>query len=169
MIGSPALNISQTGRTGVATDRQMAANRANSKKSTGPKSRGGKRRASQNAHIHGLRGRSPNDPDWIQRVERQAREIVDSTRGRIDLSHARSIAQAQQEVLRARSISNALVAKALASHVRGGMVSSSSDRSPEYSDGAGAIELAVPLLRVLDRYEHRALARRNRAIRLCFE
>lgn len=57
----------------------------------------------------------------------------------------------------------------LASHVRGGVVSPSSDRSPEYSDGAGAIELAVPLLRVLDRYEKRALARRERAIRLCFE
>jgi hypothetical protein len=153
----------------VATDRQIAANRANSKKSTGPKSRGGKRRASQNAHIHGLRGRSPIDPDWIQRVEQQAQEIVDSTRGRIDLSHARSIAQAHQDLLRARSISTALVAKTLASPASDGTVSGSSDRLPQYKEGAGAIEHAVPLFRVFDRYEHRALARRDRAIRLCFE
>jgi len=153
----------------VATDRQIAANRTNSKKSTGPKSRGGKSRASQNAHIHGLAGRSPIDPDWIARVEQQAQEIVDSTSGRIDLPRARSIARAQQDLLRTRSISTALVAKTLASHMGGGMVSSSSDRSRLDTDGARAVELAVPLLRMLDRYEHRALARRDRAIRLCFE
>ena len=101
-------------------------------------------------------------------MEQQAREIVDSTRGRTDLSHARSIAQAQQDLLRARSISTALVAKALASHVGGGAISSSSDRSTQEADKASAVDLAVPLLRVLDRYERRALARRDRAIRLCF-
>jgi hypothetical protein len=169
MISPPELNTARRRWTGVATDRQIAANRANSKKSTGPKSRGGKRRASQNAHIHGLAGRSPIDPDWTERTEQQAREIVDSTHGRIGLSHARSIAQAQQDLLRARSISTALVAKTLASPIGGATVSSSSDRSPLDTDGAGAVELAVPLLRVLDRYEHRALARRDRAIRLCFE
>ena len=153
----------------MATDRQIAANRANSKKSTGPKSRDGKRRASQNAHIHGLRGRSPIDPDWIQRVEQQAREIIDSTQGRIDLAHARSIAQAHQALLRARSISNALVMNILASRASGAAISLSSDRLTQDPDGARAVELAVPLLRVLDRYEHRALARRDRAIRLCFE
>jgi hypothetical protein len=153
----------------VATERQIAANRANAKKSTGPKSRGGKRRASQNAYLHGLAGQSPIDPDWIARVEQQAREVVESTGGRIDLSRARPIAQAQQEVLRARSISTALVTKTLASHVNGGTVSPSSGRSPQDADGVGEIEGAVPLIRVLDRYEHRALARRDRAIRLCFE
>jgi len=153
----------------VATERQIAANRANSKRSTGPKSRGGKRRASQNAYRHGLAGGGPVGSDWTARVEQQARDIVDSTRGKIDLFHARSIAQAQQEVLRARSISTAVVRNALATHVSGGAISSSPDRSPQDNVGAGAIELAVPLLRVLDRYEHRALAKRNRAIRLCFE
>ena len=101
-------------------------------------------------------------------MEQQAREIVESTGGRVDLSHARSIAQAQQEVLRARSISTALVTKALASHVHGGTVAPSFSGSLD-ADGAEAIERAVPLIRVLDRYEHRALARRDRAIRLCFE
>ena len=151
----------------MATERQIAANRANSKRSTGPKSRGGKRRASQNAYRHGLTGGGPVDSNWTARVEQQARDIVDSTRGKIDLFHAQSIAQAQQEVLRARSISTAVVRNALG--VGGGTISSSPDRSPQDNVGAGAIELAVPLLRVLDRYEHRALAKRNKAIRLCFE
>ncbi|MGY8678212.1 hypothetical protein Q2941_10375 [Bradyrhizobium sp. UFLA05-153] len=153
----------------MATERQIAANRANAKKSTGPKSRGGKRRASQNAYLHGLAGQSPIDPEWIARVEQQAREIVESTGGKINLSHARSIAQAQQEVLRARSISTALVTKALASHVDGGTVPPSSGRSAQDADGAGPIERAVQLIRLLDRYEYRALAWRDRAIRLCFE
>jgi hypothetical protein len=134
----------------VATDRQIAASRANSKKSTGPKSRGGKRRASQDAHSHRMAVRSPIDPDWIAKVEHQACD------GGIVLSHARSIARAQHDLLRARSLSAALVAKALASHMDGGMVSSSLGRSPLDTDRAGAVELAVPLFRVLDRYENRA-------------
>ncbi len=149
----------------MATERQVAANRANSKKSTGPKSRGGKRRASQNAYRHGLAGGGLLDSDWTA-VEQQARDIVDSTGGKIDLFYARSIAQAQQEVLRARSISTAVVSKALAIHVDESAVPSSAERSPQGNVGAGAIELAVPLLRVLDRYEHRALAKRNKAIRV---
>ena len=102
-------------------------------------------------------------------MEQQAREIIDSTQGRIDLAHARSIAQAHQALLRARSISNALVMNILASRASGAAISLSSDRLTQDPDGARAVELAVPLLRVLDRYEHRALARRDRAIRLCFE
>jgi hypothetical protein len=94
-------------------------------------------------------------------VEQEAREIVDSTRGKIDLSHARSIAQAQQEVLRARLISTAVGSNALATDLSGG---SSPDRSAEGKVKIGAMELAVPLLRVLDRYERRALVRRNRTI-----
>ena len=38
----------------MATERQRTANRANAAKSTGPKSRRGKRRAAQNARRHGL-------------------------------------------------------------------------------------------------------------------
>jgi hypothetical protein len=152
----------------VATERQIAANRANAKRSTGPKTRGGKRRASQNAYVHGLAGQRPIEPDVIATLEQAAREIVQSTNGRINLFQARSIAQAQQDLLRARSISAAVVAKTLASPLDGGAVSFSPGRSSQ-ADDAGAIERAVARLRVLDRYEHRALARRDQAIRLCFE
>ena len=38
----------------MATERQIAANRRNASKSTGPRSRAGKKRARQNAYQHGL-------------------------------------------------------------------------------------------------------------------
>jgi len=46
----------------VATERQIAANRANAKKSTGPTSRDGKRRASQNAYFTGWLDRARSTP-----------------------------------------------------------------------------------------------------------
>jgi hypothetical protein len=38
----------------MATDRQIAANRLNAKKSTGPRTQSGRARSSQNAFVHGL-------------------------------------------------------------------------------------------------------------------
>lgn len=40
----------------MATEKQIAANRANAKKSTGPKSAAGKERSSRNSIKHGLSG-----------------------------------------------------------------------------------------------------------------
>ena len=52
----------------MASERQRAANCANAKRSTGPKSRAGKS-ASQNAYRHGLgAGILPNS-DWITKIE----------------------------------------------------------------------------------------------------
>src|SRR5258705_1874356 len=67
----------------------------------------------------------PLDPDGIAKAEELAREIVDSTGGQIDLGHARSIAYAQFEVLRVRSISTAVVAQILADCDYGGRTTSS--------------------------------------------
>ena len=147
----------------MATDRQIAANRLNSKKSTGPKSDGGKRRARLNARIHGLAGQSPMDAQWVARVEQLAREIVDSTGGRIDLTCARSIAQAEQELMRARSMASAMAANLCAAHLEG---DGPSGGTPKSREAHRSTQLASLL--VFDRYEHRALKRRNRAIRSCF-
>jgi len=153
----------------VASDRQVAANRENAKRSTGPRSRGGKSRACRNATVHGLAGRSPIDPNWIAAVERLAKKIVDSTGGKIDLVRARAIAEAQQELIRARSISSAVIEKIWPADEidDGGKFLPSGSSSPG-KEVERSIELSVSL-RVLDRYEHRALARRNREIRRCIE
>src|ERR1041385_702305 len=42
----------------MTTDRQIAANRANAQKSTGPKTEGGKSRSRRNAYRHGLAAES---------------------------------------------------------------------------------------------------------------
>ena len=54
------------------------------------------------------------DSDWIAMVEALAREIVNSTGGQIDLGQARSVADAQLEVLKVCSISTAVVTQILA-------------------------------------------------------
>ena len=98
----------------MISDEKLAANQANAQKSTGPKTRAGKRRASQNAYRHGLSGSIERDAGTTAELEALAREIVVSTGGKIDLEHARSIAQAQLEVSRARSISTGMVKQMLA-------------------------------------------------------
>jgi hypothetical protein len=82
----------------MASERQIAANRANSRKSAGPKSRAGKARARQNADRHGLAARTPVDANWIEKVEILASEIVNSTAGLVDLAQAGLIASAELEV-----------------------------------------------------------------------
>jgi hypothetical protein len=47
----------------MATEKQIAANRANAKRSTGPKTAAGRARSSRNAYRHGLSLELPlNDP-----------------------------------------------------------------------------------------------------------
>lgn len=67
------------------------------------------------------------DPQWIATVDQKAHAIVDSTGGRIDFTGARLIAEAEQELTRARSISNAVAANLYAAHLAGDTLS---DRVP---------------------------------------
>jgi len=46
----------------MATEKQIAANRANAKRSTGPKTAAGKLKSSRNAYRHGLSGPLLSDP-----------------------------------------------------------------------------------------------------------
>jgi hypothetical protein len=157
----------------MASERQLAANRRNAQKSTGPKSRAGKRRASQNAFRHGLSASNLLDADWITKIEALAKKIVDSRGGQIDLEQARSVAHAQLEVLRARSISTAVVTQILA----GCDHTPSVDREqfavpPEVPDKGAkrtAEGRALSAQKMLARYESHAVARRHRAIREIFK
>ena len=159
----------------MASERQIAANRANSRKSAGPKSRAGKARASQNACRHGLAARTPVDASWIEKVELLASEIVNSAAGLIDLERARWIASAELEVQRIRATITATIAQIFA----GG---DHDDRRPAFAiskttaaapplleEGieqvAEAVRRALSTLRVLDRYERRAIARRDKVIK----
>jgi len=95
----------------MATERQIAANRANAKRSSGPKSRAGKARASQNAYRHGLAACMTMDADRVSAVAALAREIQASMRGQIDRAGALAIAQAELEVSRVHKLASELFAK----------------------------------------------------------
>jgi hypothetical protein len=63
----------------MATERQIAANRANAKRSTGPKTVAGKRRSSGNAYRHGLSGPLPDDSLMMAATEAIARALLSGT------------------------------------------------------------------------------------------
>jgi hypothetical protein len=177
----------------MATERQIAANRRNAGKSTGPRSRAGKKRARQNAYQHGLTT-SPHDSATVaKQVERLAREIAGNTDNEIVLQHAREAAQAEIDLARVRRVKVAFIERASAigtldrpqifnsvreasrflnSIGRGETptlpdrvdpLSTMPTREPERT--AEAVRRALPDLVKLGRYESHAVARRRRAIR----
>ena len=156
----------------MASERQIAANRANSRKSAGPKSRAGKARARQNAYRHGLAARTPVDASWIEKVELLASEIVNSTAGLVDLVQAGLIASAELEVQRVRATITATISQTFAGgdhEGRGAAITSSKTAATPMSPLGEPIQRALSTLRILDRYERRAIARRDKLIRTFFE
>ena len=65
----------------MSTRRQIHANRANARASTGPRTSGGKAQSSQNALRHGLSVSVLDDPRWAPEVELLARKIVRASLG----------------------------------------------------------------------------------------
>ena len=177
----------------MATERQIAANRRNANKSTGPRSRAGRKRASGNATVHGLTAILVSIPEFAEQVEKLTREIAESSNDAILLLYARDAACAEIDLARVRQIKIAFIERASSLGTL--------DHSP-YSDTAGdarkfvnsilrgeppavplrtdslatmpsgepertaeAMRRALPELIKLARYESRAAARRDRAIR----
>jgi hypothetical protein len=170
----------------MATERQIAANRRNAVKSTGPRSSAGKRRARRNSYRHGLSVAAAGRPE---QVERLARKIAGADGDAMILEQARSVAQAQLELIQIRRMRASLIQRMaefgvldtpdllgtsgnmkriLKSIVSGlpcnlsvppepSMPSSEPDRTAE------AIRRALPELLKLDRYERSAAARRDKA------
>jgi hypothetical protein len=156
----------------MASERRCAANRANAKKSTGPKSRAGKMRSSRNAYRHGLSAAPPCDTTWTARVDRLARKIVNSAGQAIELAEARIIAEAQLEIERALAPITVISAQIFAhlgndrqpalSALRPSGMTVSPPPEKKTLDSVGHL---LKLWKKLDRYLHRALVRRDRAVR----
>jgi hypothetical protein len=80
----------------MISERKLQANRANSKRSTGPKTAAGRAAAAGNARRHGLRIPVLSDPHLSAEVEVLAKKVAD---GIPDLlAFARPIAEAQVDV-----------------------------------------------------------------------
>jgi hypothetical protein len=85
----------------MASERQIAANRHNARKSTGPRSGAGKKRASRNSYRHGLTLNITSTAAFAKQLDKLARKIAGNTDA-ITLERAREIAQAELELARVR-------------------------------------------------------------------
>jgi hypothetical protein len=89
----------------VATEKQIAANRANAKRSTGPKTAAGKRRSSRNAFRHGLSRPLPDDVLTAAAIDATVSTLIDGS----DKQEAGTFARAQLELRRIRAVRYSLL------------------------------------------------------------
>src|SRR5262245_11647752 len=173
----------------MASERQIAANRRNARKSTGPRSGAGKKRASGNAYRHGLSLSITSTAAAAKQLAKLVREIAGDSKDAIVLERARTIAQAELDLARVRRAKVALIESAsafgefdpprltvtqtirlLSAFERGRPIvpkpidalATIPSQEPDRSDEA--IRRVLPELRKLDRYERRAAVRRHRAV-----
>src|SRR5579872_5631880 len=95
----------------MASERQIAANRANAKRSTGPKTAAGKQKSSRNAYRHGLSRPQPPDPSTIAKVNAIAELLVNEQATEERRTSAKEFAMAQVELARIQTIRNEQWAK----------------------------------------------------------
>ena len=93
----------------MATERQIAANRLNAGKSTGPRSKAAKKRASRNAFRYGLSLSLTSSAAIAKRLDVLARKIAGNSKNEIILEHARAAAQAELDLARVRQVKVALI------------------------------------------------------------
>jgi len=160
----------------MATQKQIEANRRNARKSTGPRSASGKKRASGNAYRHGL-SRPMLGAEHRRAVEALASRILDDHGNAKDLhalASAREIAEAEFELARVQrskvaQIEAAWAAQCFLGATLGNMRPKCAVDTPmpeeEPQRTAEAVRRVLPDLARLARYEARASKRRDRAIR----
>jgi hypothetical protein len=96
----------------VTSARKVEANRANARRSTGPKTAAGRVKAAQNARRHGLRIPVLSNPTLSAEVEVMAQRIAcDASPELVEL--ARRIAEAEIDVIRVRRARHDLVSRLL--------------------------------------------------------
>jgi hypothetical protein len=129
----------------VATEKQIRANRANAKKSTGPKTAAGRMKSSRNAVRHKLSVPLPDDVTTATTAttEVMVRLLVRDKTNEAQLAAATEVALAQQELLRIRAVRTEMAA--------------------QIRDLASADIETLRRLAALDRYERLALSKRRRA------
>ena len=87
----------------MTSERQIAANRRNAQRSTGPRSRAGKARVSRNALKHGLAATLMDNPALVEEVSALATTLVGGASGDTTaLALASAIAEAELDLIRVR-------------------------------------------------------------------
>jgi hypothetical protein len=134
----------------MPSDRQIAANRNNAKKSTGPRSDAGREASRRNSRRHGLAIAIETDPAFHDDIEKLAKALSLSRGMQIVDERAREAAGAELDLLRIRK-------------VRTWVFETHYFVANDATSGSLA-ELNEKLAK-LERYERRAFSRRNRALR----
>jgi hypothetical protein len=178
----------------MTSDRQIAANRRNARRSTGPRSGAGRKRSSRNSFRHGLAAGLTVTAERIKHIEQLARNIAGDSTDIVTLECARTIAQAEFDLAQIRQAKLALISRVIAfgevkgppaSHVirEGKRFFKALDRGELYCPqleapamptteperSAEAVRRALPELIKLDRYERRVIGRRARALHRLLE
>lgn len=146
----------------MASERQIAANRRNAQKSTGPKSQSGKQRSSKNAYRHGLSVPIAN-VELEERRKDLSRQLVKGVSSNSEiLALADRAADAQLDLVRIRKARAAMIERV---ELLECSTSLPQGTEQEQRRLANAIRPVLSELAKICRYENRAAARRNRAIR----
>src|SRR5689334_25100235 len=95
----------------MTTDRQLRANRLNASRSSGPRSRAGKQRASQNSFQHGLS--SANHSFDAKQIEELARELAGQQADMRTMGYARNLARAKFDLDQMRRVRVSLLKRVL--------------------------------------------------------
>jgi len=147
----------------MTSDRQIAANRRNAARSTGPQSEEGKATSSRNALQHGLTINLATSPARQAEVERFVLALAGDQTDESILHYAREVAECHVEVLR---VWQAKVAKRelFESHVAISKLMPGETAADRFENGRTLLRIAGGLVDLV-RYEKRAAARQRRAIR----
>jgi hypothetical protein len=151
----------------MTTAPKVRANQQNARASTGPKSTTGKARSSANARRHRLAVPIWSDPVLTANVVALAKHIAGVHPSQQLMAHAQQVADAQIEVVRVRRWRLDLMHQRLSPL----LLENPDNPARELRRGAEvSLKMAsilsdlTPQLQLLDRYERRAVSRRNRAI-----
>jgi hypothetical protein len=151
----------------MTSKRKATSNRTNAQRGSGPRTGAGKMHSSRNARKHGLAVPIRSERTWAQRIESLALEIAGDDADRSRLEEARNIAEAELDVVRVRATRTRLLE--LSGIAR--LDRPQPEPKPQHAHDLFAGDeflAALEQMILLDRYERRALARRNRATRRLF-
>jgi hypothetical protein len=144
----------------MTSEAKLAANRRNAQRSTGPRTAAGKARVRRNALQHGLAVPVSDDQQTAEQIERLAIELAAGSLVPAQQNLARRAAEAQVELLRVRRTKLDGVGQT-AKHLANG----NGGALPKGKRTDMAFAFTTEALAAYDRYEGRALSRRNRAAR----
>jgi hypothetical protein len=140
----------------MLSQRKISANQRNAQRSTGPRTVKGKARSKRNSWQHGLSVKLASISPMDSEIERLAIAIAGWNLDPLRLHFAVIAAEAEMELLRVRAVRKFLIS----SKIVGDRIAAGSEQA------AQAYGEALPDLPRLDRYERRAVSRRNRALQL---